>query len=153
MLRDLAAKLQAGRLFGSGRAFVPFVKAALFDRLLAVAGIPAAPRPAKAAAKPAEAGGIRGGGHGRGACGSGAGEPPATRAGAKAPPGWSQIGIGSRVLAEDEAEGGYYSAKVIATKVDNHFQFEGAGYPDLPEFSRARRALALLHPEMSGAAQ
>ncbi|MGT2486576.1 hypothetical protein ACU4GA_12660 [Methylobacterium oryzae CBMB20] len=78
---------------------------------------------------------------------------PATRAGAKAPPGWSQIGIGSRVLAEDEAEGGYYSAKVIATKVDNHFQFEGAGYPDLPEFSRARRALALLHPEMSGAAQ
>ena len=36
----LAAKLPVGRLFESGRAFVPFVKRELYERLMAVAGEP-----------------------------------------------------------------------------------------------------------------
>ncbi len=35
VLRALAAKLPAGRVFESGRAFVPFIKAALYEQLLA----------------------------------------------------------------------------------------------------------------------
>ncbi len=80
-----------------------------------------------------------------GAGGSGAGDPPAKWAVIEAPADHSQIGIGSRVLAEDEAEGGYYPAEVVATKADDHFVLRWADYPDLPEFSQARRALALLH--------
>ncbi|GJE62111.1 hypothetical protein MPOCJGCO_4241 [Methylobacterium trifolii] len=149
-LRDLAAKLAVGRLFpASGKAFVPFTSAPLYDRLLAAAGITDAPRPLKAAGKFAEAGGGAGAKPGGASGGSGAGDPPATRAGAKAPADHSQIGIGSLVLAQgdDEEDEGYYAAKVIATKADDAFVLTWAEYPDLPEFGRSRRALALLHPE------
>src|SRR5688500_7688547 len=43
--RQLAAKLPAGRVFGSGRAFVPFVQAGLYEALRAFAGA-AGPSPA-----------------------------------------------------------------------------------------------------------
>ncbi|TXM66641.1 hypothetical protein FV226_23200 [Methylobacterium sp. WL12] len=146
-LRDLGAKLPAGRLFpASGKAFVPFTSAALYDRLLKAAGIADAPRTVKAAGKAAEAGGVPSGRSSGAPGGSGAGDPPATRVGAKAPADHSQIGIGSLVLADDEEEG-YYAAKVILTKADDHFVLTWADYPDLPQFSRPRKALALLHPE------
>ena len=35
---DIVAKLPAGRVFESGKAFVPFVKAELYDRIAALAG-------------------------------------------------------------------------------------------------------------------
>lgn len=154
-LLNLAAKLPAGRLFpASGKAFVPFTSAALYGQLLAATGTRETPTPAKAAGKPAEGGGSNGAGNGQGAGGSGAGDPPATRVGAKAPSDHSQIGIGSLVLAqgdEDEAEG-YYPAKVILTKANDQFVLTWEDYPDLPEFTRARRALALLHPETAAEA-
>jgi hypothetical protein len=147
-LREMAATLPKGRLFESGRAFAPFIKRALYERLFAAAGIIAKPRPVKAAGKPAEGGGSARGGDGRGAGGAGAGDPPATRVGAKAPADWSQVGIGSRVLAEasDEDGGGYWVAEVVATKADDALQLIWCGF-DLPEFARPRRALALLHPD------
>jgi hypothetical protein len=53
------------------------------------------------------------------------------------------------VLAQgdEEEDEGYYAAKVILTKADDHFVLSWIDYPDLPEFTRARKALALLHPE------
>ena len=146
-LRNLAAMLPTGRLFpASGKAFVPFVKAVLYDQLLAAAGTHDISSPVKAAGKAAEAGGGAGGQPSGASGGSGAGDPPATRIGAKAPTDHSQIGLGSLVLADDEEEG-YYAAKVVLTKADDHFVLQWADYPDLPQFSRSRRALALLHPE------
>ena len=149
-LCDLGSKLPAGRLFpASGKAFVPFVKATVYDQLLAATGTRETPTPTKAVTKAPEAGGRAGAGQGSGAGGSGAGDPPATRAGAKAPGDWLQIGLGSLVLAqgdEDDDEG-YFAAKVIATKAGDSFVLTWADYPDLPEFARPRKALALLHPE------
>lgn len=148
-LRELAAKLSAGRLFASGKALVPFCSGPLYDQMLATAGIPITPRRIKAASKAPEAGASAGAGPGSGAGGAGAGNPPATRAGAKAPGDWSQIGLGSLVLAqgdEDDNEG-YFVAKVIATKAGDSFVLTWTDYPDLPEFARSRKALALLHPE------
>ena len=52
------------------------------------------------------------------------------------------------MLAQDDDEDGYYAAKVVATKANDHFVLTWAHYPDLPEFHRARRALALLNPEI-----
>ena len=146
-LRNLAAMLPTGRLFpASGKAFVPFVKAVLYAQLLAATGTPDTSSPVKAAGKAAEAGGGAGGKPSGAAGGSGAGDPPATRIGAKAPSDHSQIGLGSLVLADDEEEG-YYAARVVLTKADDQFVLQWADYPDLPQFSRWRRALALLHPE------
>lgn len=66
-LRDLVTKLPGGRLFpGSGKAFVPFTSAALYDQLLAATGTPDAPRPVKAAAKAAEGGASAGAKQGSG---------------------------------------------------------------------------------------
>ncbi len=39
--RELAAKLPRGRVFGSGKAFVPFVKAGIFTALAGAAGVSA----------------------------------------------------------------------------------------------------------------
>ena len=39
--RALAAKLPRGRIFASGRGFVPFVKAGLYEALAATAGVSA----------------------------------------------------------------------------------------------------------------
>lgn len=66
----------------------------------------------------------------------------------KAPADWGQIGLGSTVLAEDKDEGGFFPAKVMSTKLPDSFVLVWAGYPDLPEFSRARVELALLNPEV-----
>ena len=62
--QSLAAGLPQGRLFGSGKAFVPFVKAEVFDRLVAAAGLPDVAPPVRAAGKatgapPASGGGAR----------------------------------------------------------------------------------------------
>jgi len=154
-LRQLAAKLPAGRLFpASGKAFVPFTSVALYEQLLAATGTRETPAPAKAASKPAEGRGSTGASSGRGGDGSDAGDPPATRIGAKAPSDHSQIGLGSLVLAQgdEEDDEGYYPAKVILTKADDQFVLTWADYPDLPEFSRPRRALALLHPKTAAEA-
>jgi hypothetical protein len=153
-LLDLAAKLPAGRLFDSGRALVPYVKTTVYAQLLAAAGITAEPRPVKAAGKPADGGGGAGGNHGGGSSGSGAGEPPATRVGAMAPTDHSQIGIGSIVLAQgdDEDDEGFYRAKILLTKSPDSFILEWMDY-DLPQFTRSRRSLALLHPKAVEAAE
>lgn len=63
-LRALADRLPEGRLFPSGRGFVPFVKTDLYDRLLKAIGTPDRPRPVAAAAKPAEGGSGAGAGSG-----------------------------------------------------------------------------------------
>ncbi|WP_336489455.1 hypothetical protein [Methylobacterium nigriterrae] len=47
---------------------------------------------------------------------------------------------------EDDPDDGYYLAKVIATKADNHFVLKWVNYPNLMEFTRHRLALGLLHP-------
>lgn len=148
-LRDLATCLPAGRLFSSGKGFVPFVKSSVYERLLAATGMADKPMPMKATSKPADGGGGAGAGQGRGGGGAGAGGPPATRAGVKAPTSLSEVGLGSFVLAQgdDEGDEGYYAAKVLATKTPDSFVLQWAGYSDLPEFVRPRRSLGLLPPE------
>ena len=60
---------------------------------------------------------------------------------------WSKLARGSLVLAQDDEEPGYYPAEIVATKANDHVVLVWHGYPNLPEFTRARWALALLHPE------
>ena len=138
--RALASSLPKGRVFESGRAFVPFCSTQTFARLLEAAGLADTPLPARAAAKPAEPPPPPESSQGGGAPAGGAGGA------AKLPFDWAEIGIGSLVLARGDDEDGYYAATVAATKADNHFVLTWRDYPDLPEFSRHRHALGLLHP-------
>lgn len=50
-LREVAASLPRGRLFSSGRAFTPFVKGKLYERLVEATGGVLAPEPAQAMAE------------------------------------------------------------------------------------------------------
>lgn len=105
------------------------------------------PRSTKATSRPTEAE-PRPGGNGVSAGPSGAGAgTPGGKGGAKPLAEWSQLSLGCLVLAEDEDECGYFPAKIIATKANDHVVLAWHGYPDLLEFSRPRWALALLHPE------
>lgn len=143
--QTLAAGLPQGRLFESGKAFVPFCSTRMFADLLAAAGLPDAP-PVRAAAKTAEAPPALAGGSSSGGAAGGAG-------GAAKPPGdavpadpWAGVTLGSVVLAKGDDEDGYYAAKVIATKADQNFVLTWVDYPDLLEFTRHRHALGLLRP-------
>ncbi|GJE48413.1 hypothetical protein GOFOIKOB_1442 [Methylobacterium tardum] len=143
--QSLATSLPQGRLFKSGKAFVPFCSARMFADLLAAAGLRDAP-PVKAANKAVEAPSAPTGGLGSGGAAGGAG-------GASKPPGdaaltdsWAGVTLGSVVLAKGDDEDGYYAAKVIATKANQNFVLTWVDYPDLLEFTRYRDDLGLLHP-------
>ena len=137
--RSLAGSLPQGRIFAaSGKAFVPFVKAGLFDRLLAAAGLPDTPMPVKAATKPAGAPPAAKGGDGGPDAPGGASKPPFD---------WADIAINSLVLATTGGpQEGWFEAVVRYTKADEHVVLVWRDWPLEPEFSRHRNDLALLHP-------
>lgn len=140
-LRELAAKLPAGRLFsGSGKAFVPFTSTVLYDRLCAATGTPAAPLPVRAAAKPTDAAPPAGAGSG----GNGGADAPGGAP--MAPSGWAGIKVGSTVLACQGPMEGWWEAVVLYTKADDRFVLRWRDFPDEPEISRARKNLGLLPP-------
>ena len=141
--RSLADELPRGRIFeASGKAFVPFVKQGVFDRLFAAAGRPDAPMPIRTAAKPA---------------GSppepksdqhGSGDAPGGAGGAHKPPfDWADISIGSLVLATSGGpQEGWFEAVVVYTKADDHFELRWRDFPLDANITRHRQELALLHP-------
>ena len=139
-LHDLAARLPAGRLFPSGRGFVPFVKADFYERLLAATGTPDTPLPLRAASKPADAPPLANAGSG------GKGDPDAPGGAAKAPSDWASIGIGSVVLACQGPMEGWWEAVVTHTKADDRFVLRWRAFPDDGEITRARKDLGLLPP-------
>ncbi|MGP2490703.1 hypothetical protein ACTDI4_03590 [Mesorhizobium sp. PUT5] len=107
-LRRLAAQLPAGRVFASGRAFVPFVKGGLYSELVAQlpAGAGAAAEGAEAGARAAKAAGVHAtpataphkpAGRDRGA---GAAPPAETAASAQGGPAESNSGSAAQTKPE-----------------------------------------------------
>lgn len=139
-LRDLAARLPAGRLFPSGRGFVPFVKAELYERLLAATVTADTPLPVRAVSKAADAPPPAGAGSGS------KGSPDAPGGTPKAPGDWAGIKVGSTVLACQGPMEGWWEAVVVATKADDRFVLRWRDFPDEPEISRARADLGLMPP-------
>ncbi|MBB2963517.1 hypothetical protein [Methylobacterium sp. R2-1] len=139
-LRSLADDLPRGRLFASGKAFVPFCSAKAFADMLAAAGLPDTPTPVRAAGKAA------GAPPPAGASSGGKGSPDAPGGAPKAPSDWSAIGIGSTVLACQGPMEGWWEAVVLYTKANDSFVLRWRDFPDDGEFTRARRDLALMPP-------
>ncbi|MER8661291.1 hypothetical protein NKH34_09130 [Mesorhizobium sp. M1148] len=138
-LRDLAGKLPHGKVFASGKAFVPFVKATMFERIAdhlpssykwpVRAAKSAAPKPKpgkKASAAPTQ--------------------PSDPNEGLTIPEGFDKIVFGSLVLACEDAEQGWFPAHVIQVSADEMFTLKWRDFPDWPVIVRRTHQLALLHP-------
>ena len=115
--RLAAWELATGRVFASGKGFVPFCAKGTYDRLTAFEGA-FKPEVAVAAADPLPE----------------PGNVPAT---------WSGIGLHSIVLAADGESPGWFEAIVTEAK-DDLFALRWVTWPDLPTFVRRGEHLSLL---------
>lgn len=125
----LARLLPLGRLFSSGKAFVPFVKATLYGELLAALG----EKDEEQDSGDSEAE------HEKLA--------PALYdfSAYRLPPGWGEIGPGHLVLATVGAQEGWYEALITEVKDDGGlFVLSWRDWPDEPAFLRRAHQLALL---------
>ena len=115
--RSVALELATGRVFASGKGFVPFVAKGTYDRLAAFEGA-FKPVPATTPAEPMP-------------------EPT------NVPATWSEIGAHSLVLAADDEVQGWYEAVVVEAKGDL-FGLRWLAWPELPPFVRRGEHLSLM---------
>ncbi|MCJ2131191.1 hypothetical protein [Methylobacterium sp. E-045] len=129
--RAVAVQLPAGRIFAqSGRGFVPFVKKALYERLLALAGpgeAPPSPIQVIASSPPSS-------------------DAPTPASDPARPAGWDTVKVGSLVLASTGPQEGWFESIVVYTKADSLFELRWRDWPEEAHFVRHRDALALLSP-------
>lgn len=144
---ELAAKLPAGRVFESGRAFVPFVKGALFEQLAATPGVFTPPRPPETEVPATSPRKAQGGRPTRKAADSNPDGEKAVPDRAALPADRDALTVGHRCLAaEENAPEVWYLAEVTALKGPALLQLRwvGEGYADEPPIVRHRDHLALL---------
>ncbi len=136
-LAAVAAKLPRGKLFESGKAFVPFVKRSVYDQLAKHFNeefvVSSAARVRVEAARAAAT---------QGYAKASKGEVPLRQ-----PEDWSKLMVGDLVLATDDPEDGWYAAQVIEVVAEDRFRLRWRDYADLPEFTRSVTDIALLHPK------
>ncbi|MGO8397925.1 hypothetical protein ACC783_06100 [Rhizobium ruizarguesonis] len=128
-VRSLLPKLPKGKLFESGKAFVPFVKQDLYKQI--AAHLPEADR-AKAEEVRASPADVSQHGH-------------ATTP-SNVPDDWGKIVVGSLVLATEDPLEGWFEATVIELKADSVLRLQWRHYLDLPPFNRRIEDVGLLHP-------
>lgn len=172
-LRALAARLPEGRVFASGKAFVPFVKASLFDELLPHLG--EAWKKKKVAVRLAGGGVVTSGkgkaankvagaatdgnaapadadaGTGQDASAGGSTSPAAGPAAPKHPTDWRQIGRGSEVLAYEKPGEAWYEAIVVEERAGDLMALKWRDFEGYAVFVRRRDHLGLLHPDLNAA--
>jgi hypothetical protein len=160
-LAELAAGLPGGKIFSSGKAFVPFVSQPTFDKL--VAYLPISARPLKpAASKTSKASSEGATGESRGgkqstpedalqangyAAAKGGSAKPTT---GMFPDGWDKIKVGHVVLASADRDEGWFTAHVREDRGDGIYVLEWEDFEGLDLFVRRREQLALLHPQYDG---
>jgi hypothetical protein len=144
-VQALAGQAPQGKIFASGKAFVPFVKASLYDAL--VLHLPEdqrgqARQPVSASSGKASSNSY--------AVASGAADGRGTGAAIVQhdfPTDWSKIKVGSVVLASEGREDGWYEADVLEALPNDHYTLRWHDWPDLPTIERAVTEIALLHPQ------
>jgi hypothetical protein len=132
---SLAQRLPKGRIFDSGKLFTPLIQTKVYDELmthLPEHGITAKPRLVMSAPSAGASGGAD-------AEGPGASVPEGTR-----PTNWSQITVGSLVLAEEARMEGWFEAIVLEVRPKDVFKLKYRDYPDDPIITRHVSRLALM---------
>lgn len=147
----IAAKLPRGKIFGSGKAFTPFVKAGLFDEIIAAARL--APEPsttmlddddlqAGASDKPA----IEPAPKAKKAAKAKTDLAPRVVATPAQPADWEAIEVGCVVLATAPPQHlTWYECEVIAVDGDE-LTLQFLDWPEEPTFVRAVADVGLMHP-------
>ncbi|TIP06468.1 MAG: hypothetical protein E5X72_01755 [Mesorhizobium sp.] len=143
---DIVMRLPLGKLFDSGKAFVPFVKGDLYTRIAALAGVADEPRRASTgidepeAAENASAGSPEAGkGHAADGQGAGSGD-------GGSPDPWAKLAVGDLVLASEGPDEGYFEARITKAKARGIFTLKFRDYPDAPSIDRSYYQLGLIHP-------
>ncbi|MEQ8589707.1 MAG: hypothetical protein RIB70_08085 [Roseitalea porphyridii] len=131
---SLVQRLPKGRIFDSGKLFTPLIQGKVYDELMMHVpehGITAKPRLVMSAAS------------------SGTGDADAEGPGASVPEGtrptdWSQITVGSLVLAEEARMEGWFESIVLEVRPKDVFILKFRDYPDDPIITRHISRLALM---------
>jgi hypothetical protein len=135
--KTLAGRLPQGRVFESGKAFVPFVNRTLYAQLAAMGGeVPEIDPALVEAALNADA-----------AKRSKGGSKEALPEGPKADAGsWAYLAVGSLVLANETPGEGWYEAVVKEVKAEGLYLLTWRDWPHEAAFVRKAPHIALLHP-------
>jgi hypothetical protein len=122
---DVATRLPVGRVHGNGRAFVPFIRQDLYDKLVA-----AAPNENAQSESPP---------------GGSAGSPSSTSSGAppNLPRNWKEIAPGQLVIAQESLVDGWWEAVVVECTGDM-LTLRWRDYPKQAQVTRHRDAVALI---------
>ena len=124
--RAAALQLAAGRIFESGRGFVPFCKEAAYTALQGFEGSFEPPLPVEP-------------------------EPEPVITVSAVPATWADIGVGSAVLASSGPDEGWWPSVIVEDRGEGLFVVRWQDYDDEPSFVRRGVDLGLLPP--SAAAQ
>lgn len=131
---ELALRLPKGRIFDSGKLFAPLIQAKVYEQLLthlSEHGIPAKPRLVMSTASAGD---------------DEAGSQSASEAvqeGSR-PTDWSNISVGSLVLAEEAPADGWFEAIVLEVRPKDVFKLRFRDYPEEPTITRHVSRLALM---------
>jgi hypothetical protein len=128
-VRGFLKKLPKGKLFDSGKAFVPFVKQDLYREI-------AAHLPEEDRVKAEQV---------RVAPSSTDGEPLPVKPVSK-PKDWDQVVVGSLVLVKDGAGEPWYEATVLSIKDDGTYRVRYRDYLEEPAFDCSIEDIGLIHP-------
>jgi hypothetical protein len=123
---ELAKKLPVGRLYATGRRFVPNIRQSLYSDLVVALGL----EPEAALSKNGDKDRL----------------PPARGL----PKSWDEIAVGHLVIAQESLEYGWWEAVVLARNGET-FTLQYRDYPHLPKFVRHRSGIALMCPPTDGA--
>ena len=144
--RALAAKLPRGRVFASGKGFVPFCKAALYAELEAAAPHGAAtPQPDHHEPPQCDAG------EPQAAAPMSADAAPSpgddTGSSVPQPSGWGDIQVGAIVLsAAVPGQMDWFECVVVGVEAEDHFALRYCDWPNEPTFVHHVSEIGLLHP-------
>jgi hypothetical protein len=133
--RGLAGKLSRGKIFQSGRCFVPYCNRTIFAQLAAMGGEDPPIDPAvvqSALDEPAGERAVR--------------AKPTEAASSPGASSWAAITVGSVVLASEGEKEGWYEAVVTAAKPNHLFELVWRDWPDEKPIVRKRGNLGLLPP-------
>ncbi|WP_114011675.1 hypothetical protein [Cohaesibacter intestini] len=139
-IMGLAQRVPKGRIFDSGKLFMPRIQGEVFDKLMGFAPqADKAPQLQLVASSDADS------------AGSSSEASVASSASViegKVPDEWSKLGVGSLVLARDVEEESFYLAVIIGKTGPINFTLRWRDYTDEPNFQRQVSDLAMLHPKV-----
>lgn len=144
--RALAAKLPKGRVFASGKGFVPFCKATVYAELEAAAP-PSAVTPEPMQSEPPQS--DMGEPRGAAPVSADAAPSPGQVRGSLVPQptGWGDIQVGAIVLsAAVPGEMDWFECVVVGVEADEHLVLRYCDWPSEPTFVHHVSDVGLLHP-------